>query len=132
MLSTVLLLLSQRRLKAFVDTSSGVFVQVQDLRRWPEQQLSQKVFASSRIGFGDICPGDTNDFGKLFLVLYAFCGLGAFCGPVMDLASTWKVQLPGGWATLATFTIGLGAGIFILEGFSQGEAIYASFITGAS
>lgn len=69
----------------------------------------------------------------MFLIFYAFCCLGAFCGPVMDLASTWQRQMPGGFATLASMVLALGASIFTsLEGLSQSEAIYASVVTGES
>lgn len=54
-----------------------------------------------------------------------------FCGPFMELTSSWKDQVPGGITTLATLVLGMGATIFtMLEGLPQSEAIYASVVTG--
>ena len=85
------------------------------------------------VGFCDICPGETNLAGKVFLILFSLCGLGIFCGPIMDLASSWRHQIPGGLPTLASFTIGIGVMVFTtFEGLAQTDAIYASVITGMS
>ena len=46
------------------------------------------------VGYGDICPGDIDEKGKVFLVLLSFAGLGFFCGPVMDFAASWKDSVP--------------------------------------
>ncbi|KAL7567613.1 hypothetical protein ACA910_000209 [Epithemia clementina (nom. ined.)] len=82
------------------------------------------------VGFGDICPGETNFFGKMFLVFFSLSGLGIFCGPIMEVASAWKNEIPGGLPTLASFTIGIGALLFTtIEGLAQMDAIYASVIT---
>jgi hypothetical protein len=49
----------------------------------------------------------------------------------MDLASSWKDQVPGGGASLASLALGMGATIFtFFEGHSQSDAIYASIVTG--
>mmetsp|Transcript_19912 Transcript_19912/g.25647 ORF Transcript_19912/g.25647 Transcript_19912/m.25647 type:complete len:233 (-) Transcript_19912:153-851(-) len=85
------------------------------------------------VGFGDICPGETIFFGKIFLVLFSLSGLGIFCGPIMDLASSWRYQIPGGIPTLASFTLGVGVLVFTtFEGLDQTDAIYASVITGTT
>jgi hypothetical protein len=80
---------------------------------------------------GDICPGDLAPLSKMFLVVFAFTGLGFFCGPLMDVASTWTRHVPGGTLALGTVTIGIGVLLFTtLEGISETEAIYASVIAG--
>jgi hypothetical protein len=54
-----------------------------------------------------------------------------FCGPFMELTSSWKDTVPGGAATLAGLALGMGVTIFtMLEGFPQSEAVYASIVTG--
>lgn len=88
-------------------------------------------YNTGSVGYGDICPGDLTIMGRIFLVGYTFGGLGMFCGPCMELASSWKEQVPGGTATLASLVLGIGATIFtMLEGLPQTEAIYASIVTG--
>lgn len=86
------------------------------------------------VGFGDICPGkNTSIFGKMFLVFFTLSGLGFFCGPMMDLASSWRNQLPGGMLNLASITIGTGVLVFsTLEGMDRMDAIYASVVTGTT
>lgn len=81
---------------------------------------------------GDICPGDLAPISKLFLVLFALSGLGFFCGPLLEVSSSsWTKHVPGGLATLATLTVGIGVAIFSnIEGVSQSEAFYASIIAG--
>jgi len=88
-----------------------------------------------RVGFGDICPGDDmTATGKIFLVLYSLSCVGAFCGPVMDLAASWKDEVSatgGGIAALIAWVIGVGVLLFTsLEGLSETDAVYASVITG--
>ena len=87
-----------------------------------------------RVGFGDICPGpDMDTIGRAFIVMLSFCGLGLFCGPVMDFASSWTQDVPGGAIGAALTTLTLGIGLFtVLEGFSEGEAAYFSVITGTT
>jgi hypothetical protein len=83
------------------------------------------------IGYGDICPGDLTTTGRIFLVGFSLGSLGMFCGPFMGLVSSWKDQVPGGAATLASLALGMGVTIFtVLEGFPQSEAVYASIVTG--
>ena len=66
------------------------------------------------------------------MVLFAACGLGFFCGPILDLASSWKRHVPvGGFVMMASLTVGIGVALFTaLEGMSQSEAVYASVIAG--
>jgi Ion channel len=84
------------------------------------------------VGYGDICPGNMTVYGKLFLVCFILSGLGIFCGPVMDLASSWKSQIPGeSMVALCTVVLLLGVTIFTsIEGVSNSDALYASIITG--
>lgn len=87
------------------------------------------------VGFGDICPSDNlSTVGRAFIVTMAFCGLGMFCGPVMELTSSWSTTVPGGMLALTTLTIALGVAIFtyILEEMSELDAAYMSFITGTT
>ena len=51
------------------------------------------LFWTPSVGFGDICPGDIDGIGRAFIVLLSFSGLGLFCGPIMDLAASWKDTL---------------------------------------
>lgn len=58
-------------------------------------------------------------------------GLGFFCGPLLELSSSWKHQVPGGLITLMTVTIALGVLVFtFLEAFSYTDAIELCVITG--
>jgi hypothetical protein len=69
--------------------------------------------------------------GKIFLLVFSFIGLGMFCGPCVQLASSWRYHIPGGLPALGSFTIGLGVTIFMnLEGLDHFESVYASIITG--
>jgi Ion channel len=87
-----------------------------------------------RIGYGDICPGNLTLYGKLFLVLFVLCGMGMFCGPVMDITSSWRTQVPhGSVIILSSVVLGLGVIIFTsIEGVSNTDALYASIITGTT
>mmetsp|Transcript_21140 Transcript_21140/g.46104 ORF Transcript_21140/g.46104 Transcript_21140/m.46104 type:complete len:172 (+) Transcript_21140:1313-1828(+) len=86
------------------------------------------------VGYGDICPSsDMTHIGRIFIVLLSFCGLGMFCGPVMDFASSWTQDVPGGAIGAALTTLALGVGLFtILEDFSEVEAAYFSVVTGTT
>ena len=110
------------------------------------------------VGYGDICPGDIDEKGKVFLVLLSFAGLGFFCGPVMDFAASWKDSVPvrapvplstprrrgrqltpsftlrqGGVPGVAAATVGLGVALFTqLEGWEPLDAAYYSVITGTT
>jgi hypothetical protein len=67
----------------------------------------------------------------LFIVLFVFSGLGFFCGPLLELTSSWINYVPGGMVTLVSLTIGAGVSLFSnLEGLPQSDAIYASFVVG--
>ena len=69
--------------------------------------------------------------GKLFVLAFAFAGLGIFCGPIVQLGSAWRHAIPVGLPALGTFVLGLGVVIFMTaEGLDHFEAIYASVITG--
>lgn len=87
-----------------------------------------------RVGFGDICPGaDMDIIGRSFIVVLSFCGLGMFCGPVMDYASSWTQDVPGGAIGAALTTLALGIGLFtVLEGFTETEAAYFTFVVGST
>ena len=71
--------------------------------------------------------------GRAFIVVLSFCGLGMFCGPVMDFASSWTQDVPGGAIGAALTTLALGVGLFtVLEDFSETEAAYFTFIIGST
>ena len=71
--------------------------------------------------------------GRAFIVVLSFCGLGMFCGPVMDFASSWTQDAPGGAIGAALTTLALGIGLFtVLEDFSETEAAYFTFIIGST
>ena len=71
--------------------------------------------------------------GRAFIVVLSFCGLGMFCGPVMDFASSWTQDVPGGAIGAALTTLALGIGLFtVLEDFSETEAAYFTFIIGST
>ena len=83
------------------------------------------------VGYGDICPGETDTNGKLFLLLFSFAGLGFIGGPIIQLGAAWRHALPGGRGALASFMLGLGVIIFTsVEGLEHFDAMYASIITG--
>lgn len=68
--------------------------------------------------------------GRIFLVILLLMGLGIF-GAVLEVFSYWRHHIPGGFVTMLSCIIGMGAAVFIcLEGYSESEAIYASIITG--
>lgn len=92
------------------------------------------VMTLTTVGYGDICPSaDMATEGRLFIILISFCGLGIFCGPVMDFAASWPKMIPGGVLGVAVTTIGLGIALFTkIEGMSHIEAIYFSIITGTT
>lgn len=85
------------------------------------------------VGYGDICPGKVDDFGKIFLIALSFTGLGFFCGPVMDFAASWKESVPGGVLGVAAVTIAIGVALFTqLEGWEPLDAAYYSVVTGTT
>jgi CBS domain containing-hemolysin-like protein len=73
-------------------------------------------------------------YGKVFLVTFVLCGMGMFCGPVMDITSSWRTQVPhGGVIVLSSVVLGAGVAIFTsIEGVSNTDALYASIITGTT
>jgi hypothetical protein len=69
--------------------------------------------------------------GRIFLTVLPVLGLGFFCGPLLDLASLWKNQVPGGVLALGSFTLALGVSMLtIVEGMSYSEAVHLCVITG--
>jgi hypothetical protein len=97
---------------------------------WVVSELRvSSIFILYRVGFGDICPGKMTLWGRVFLVCLLLMGLGIF-GAVLEVFATWRHHIPGGYITMLSFVIGMGAAVFIaLEGYSESEAIYASIIT---
>lgn len=72
-------------------------------------------------------------YGKAFIVLTSFTGLGMFCGPIMDVAASWSANVPGGIAGVFMLTIAIGVVLFTyLEEMSETDAAYMSFITGTT
>ena len=52
------------------------------------------------VGYGDICPSDDiTHFVKPLFAILSFCGVGLFCGPIMDFAASWEDRIPGGVMT---------------------------------
>jgi len=91
------------------------------------------VMTLTTIGFGDICPGQTDFTGRIFLTFLPILGLGFFCGPLLELASSWQRQVPGGIVALASFTLALGVSMLTaLEGFSYSDAAHLCVITGTT
>jgi hypothetical protein len=91
------------------------------------------VITLTTVGYGDICPAAPTLQGKAFLVALSFAGLGFFCGPIMDLASSWSNSVPGGKLGLVIATLGLGVAMFTkLEGWEPMDAVYYSTITGTT
>lgn len=81
--------------------------------------------------FGDICPGETGIVGRIFLTVLPLFGLGFFCGPILDLASSWQNMVPGGVASVGSVTLALGVVMLTtFEDLSISEAIHLCIITG--
>ena len=58
-------------------------------------------------------------------------GLGFFCGPLLDLTSTWQNQVPGGVLALSTLTLAMGISMLtVLENLSYTDATHLCIITG--
>ena len=92
------------------------------------------VITLTTVGYGDICPGDKmDDLGRLFVVGLSFGGLGMFCGPIMDAASSWSSRIPGGATGPAVFALYCGALLFVhIEGMDIQRALYCAFVTGTT
>jgi len=86
------------------------------------------------VGYGDICPSnEMSHLGRLFIVALSFCGLGMFCGPVMDLSASWKDRLPGGVVGPGLFALLFGTSLFMrIEEMEWNVAAYFAFITGTT
>ena len=83
--------------------------------------------------FGDICPGETDVVGRIFLTILPLFGLGFFCGPIMDLASSWQNMVPGGALSVGTLTLMMGVSMLTtVEELSYSEAVHLCVITGES
>uniref|UniRef100_A0A7S2IBQ3 Potassium channel domain-containing protein n=1 Tax=Helicotheca tamesis TaxID=374047 RepID=A0A7S2IBQ3_9STRA len=92
------------------------------------------VMTLTTVGFGDICPSENiTHVGRAFIVVLSFCGLGMFCGPVMDFSASWTKKVPGGALGAFVVTLGLGIAVFtVAEEMSELEAAYFSIITGTT
>mmetsp|Transcript_8271 Transcript_8271/g.13373 ORF Transcript_8271/g.13373 Transcript_8271/m.13373 type:complete len:160 (+) Transcript_8271:47-526(+) len=86
------------------------------------------------VGYGDICPSDKmTHIGKLFIVALSFCGLGMFCGPVMDFSASWKERIPGGVVGPGIFALVFGTSLFMqIEDMEWHSAVYFAIITGTT
>mmetsp|Transcript_39479 Transcript_39479/g.58002 ORF Transcript_39479/g.58002 Transcript_39479/m.58002 type:complete len:195 (+) Transcript_39479:168-752(+) len=91
------------------------------------------VMTLTTVGYGDICPGEIGNEGRMFIVSLSFLGLGMFSGPIMDFSSSWTKKVPGGIWGATCATAGLGLGMFtILEGMQNDDALYFTVITGTT
>lgn len=86
------------------------------------------------VGYGDICPSNKlSNLGRLFIVSLSFCGLGFFCGPIMDFASAWTKRIPGGAIGPGLCALAMGMLLFMqIEEMSAFNAIYLTIITGTT
>ena len=87
-----------------------------------------------RIGFGDICPGNDIDAeGRLFLTIFPILGLGFFCGPILQLAASWRTQVPGGPLTVVAFTLAVGIALLTsIEGMEITDALHFCIVMGTT
>ena len=92
------------------------------------------VLCMYSVGYGDICPSDKmTHIGKLFIVALSFCGLGMFCGPVMDFSASWKERIPGGVVGPGLFALVFGTSLFMqIEDMEWHSAVYFAIITGTT
>jgi hypothetical protein len=95
--------------------------------------LTIRLFQCS-VGYGDICPSDKlSHLGQIFIISLSFCGLGMFCGPIMDFSSSWKRMIPGGVIGPGVCALGLGILLFTqIEEMSVANAAYLTVITGTT
>lgn len=69
--------------------------------------------------------------GRVFLTVLPLLGLGFFCGPILELASSWQARVPGGTLGLGVATLLSGVlALTWLEQLSVSEAIHLCVITG--
>ena len=96
--------------------------------------MGRYIFLRKKVGYGDLCPSSNmTHAGRAFIVTLSFCGLGVFCGPIMDFASSWTQGVPGGAIGAALTTLAVGVGLFtVLEDFSEIEAAYFTVVTGTT
>ncbi|CAJ1966456.1 unnamed protein product [Cylindrotheca closterium] len=91
------------------------------------------VMSLTTVGFGDICPGETDVVGRIFLTMLPLFGLGFFCGPIMELASSWQNMVPGGALSVGTLMLVMGVSMLTtIEGLSYSEAVHLCVITGTT
>jgi hypothetical protein len=86
------------------------------------------------VGYGDICPSNKlSHLGRVFIVSLSFCGLGMFCGPVMDFASSWTKRIPGGVLGPGVCALAMGMSLFMMiEDMPAFHAAYLTIITGTT
>mmetsp|Transcript_23344 Transcript_23344/g.57444 ORF Transcript_23344/g.57444 Transcript_23344/m.57444 type:complete len:110 (-) Transcript_23344:273-602(-) len=71
--------------------------------------------------------------GRIFLTILPLFGLGFFCGPIMDLASSWQTMVPGGAFSVGSLTLMMGVTMLTtVEELSYSEAVHLCVITGES
>ncbi len=71
--------------------------------------------------------------GRIFIIALSFFGLGMFCGPIMDLSSSWKERIPGGVIGPGIFALVSGIVLFThIEDMSTIDAAYFTIITGTT
>lgn len=91
------------------------------------------VITLTTIGLGDICPANPDMMGRIFLSLYPLLGLGFFCGPILDMASSWRMQVTGGPWLVVVLTLGMGVVLFTyLEELSWTESLHFSVVLGTT
>mmetsp|Transcript_23345 Transcript_23345/g.57446 ORF Transcript_23345/g.57446 Transcript_23345/m.57446 type:complete len:155 (-) Transcript_23345:47-511(-) len=71
--------------------------------------------------------------GRIFLTILPLFGLGFFCGPIMDLASSWQTMVPGGAFSVGSLTLMMGVSMLTtVEELSYSEAVHLCVITGTT